>query len=419
MFNVDPAVHVWTAKYELSTDPISVDRYVSPDYYRMEKERLFKKSWLLIGREDEIPAAGDFFVRELEAADTSILVSRDRSGNVRAFHNMCRHRGNKVSFEACGTVEGFVCPFHGWTYGLDGKLIYVPDQEDFFDLDRSRLGLVPVHVDQWEGFIFVNLDGSPTASLSDHLGEIEHMYDGYFNALELVSQYSWEMDINWKLFIDVSVEGYHGPHVHRDSIADQFCETENPNLNLPSIRLYRTHRTVSIPADFSRVPKPLEALVYRLGATSSYTPTKDLNLSQGLPPGVNPDRLDAWAFDILSLTPNVIFLTGRGVCVLMHMWPLGPGRTRVESRVYLDPSSTMTQRICAEYTATMLRDVIREDSDTLEPIQKMLESGTLTEMQLSDQEIACRHFHLVIDRLIGAGPAKAAAPQAQENMHVA
>lgn len=415
MGNIDTSLHVWTAKYQLPTDPVSTDRYVSPEYYRKEQDRVFKKSWLLLGREDEVPEPGNFFVRDIEVAGTSILVCRDRQGGVRAFHNMCRHRGNKVAFDSCGEVEGFVCPFHGWTYDLTGRLAYVPDEEDFFDLDRSKLGLVPVSVDLWEGFVFVNLDPAPERSLAEHLGEIRNMYDGYFNSLAPIGRYSWDMNINWKLFMDVSVEGYHGAFVHRDSIADQFCEAGNPNLNLPSIRLYETHRTVSIPADLSRAPKPLEGLSYKFGSGSSYTPTKELNVSDGLPPGVNPDRVDSWAFDILSLTPNVIFLTGRGVCVLMHMWPLDVGRTRVETRIYLNPPQTMAQRVGAEYTATMLRDVIREDSDTLEPIQRMLENRVLSEIQMSDQEIACRHFHQVLDRMIGTMQ----APAAQENADVA
>lgn len=401
MGSIDPDLHIWTAKYNMPTTPVSTSRYVSPDYYRREQERVFKKSWLLLGREDELSEPGDFFVRDIEVAATSILVSRDRQGGLHAFHNMCRHRGNKVTFEQCGQVEGFICPFHGWTYDLSGKLVYVPDEEDFFGLDRSRLGLVAVNVDVWEGFIFVNLDPAPEQSLAEHLGELKGMYDGYFSTLAPIGRYSWDMNVNWKLFMDVSVEGYHGAFVHQDSIAEQFCEADNPNLNLPSIRLYEKHRTVSIPANFGRAPRPLEGFSYKFGSASSYTPSKDLNNSSGLPAGVNPDRVDSWAFDILALTPNVIFLTGRGVCVLMHMWPLGVGKTRVESRIYLNAPQTMAQRVAAEYTATMLRDVIREDSDTLEPVQRMLESGVLSEVQFSDQEVACRHFHAVLDRLVG------------------
>lgn len=401
MGNIDPAVHVWTQKYNMSTAPISIDRYVSAEYFRLEQERVFKKSWLLLGREEEIAKPGDFFVHDVEVAGTSILITRDQQGQIRAFHNICRHRANKVSFEACGHAEGFVCPFHGWTYGLDGRLAYVPDENDFFGLDRSKLGLVPVHVALWEGFIFVNLDRQPATDLGGYLGEIKDMYDGYFSTLQLISRHSWEMNTNWKLFMDVSVEGYHGSYVHRDSIADQFCEADNPNLNLPSIRLYGTHRTVSIPADLSRIPKPFEGLSYKYGSGSSYTPTKELNVSDGLPPGINPDRVGSWAFDILSLMPNMIFLTGRGVCVMIGSWPLGVDRTRIDSRIYLNPPQTAAQRVCAEYTATMLRDVIREDVDTLEPVQRALRSGAMSEMQMSDQEIACRHFHQVLDRMIG------------------
>ena len=105
------------------------------------------------------------------------MVVRGADGQVRAFHNICRHRGNKLVWqdypgeETSGTCRQFLCKYHGWRYALDGDLTFVQQEAEFFDLDKSDYGLAPVQVDVWEGFIFVNLDATNTVSLREYLGE--------------------------------------------------------------------------------------------------------------------------------------------------------------------------------------------------------------------------------------------------------
>jgi phenylpropionate dioxygenase-like ring-hydroxylating dioxygenase large terminal subunit len=208
------------------------------------------------------------------------------------------------------------------------------------------------------------------------------------------------MNINWKVFVDVSIEGCHGAYVHANNIARQFTGTENPYLHLPSKRLYQLHRTVSIPADLSRAPLPIEGLAHRYNAATSYTPSQEKNTAEGLPPGVNPDRVPSWAFDILSLFPNVVMLTAKGTYITMTFWPLSVNKTRVNVYFYMDPAKTLGERVCQEYTLTMMRDVVREDADTLEPVQRGMDAGGITEIPFGDEEIACRHFYLTVDRMI-------------------
>src|SRR5215813_4966914 len=148
----------WTEHYpELGTGPISFDDCVAPEFYELEGEAIFKRAWLDVGR------VGSYVTREIEIAGTSIIVVRDKSGTVRAFHNVCRHRGNKLvwdefpSEETQGSCRQFVCKYHGWRYGLDGELTFVQQEHEFFNVDRSRYGLVPVRCDVWNGFIFINL----------------------------------------------------------------------------------------------------------------------------------------------------------------------------------------------------------------------------------------------------------------------
>src|SRR5690606_29544260 len=119
---------------------------------------------------------GSYFTKELDAARTSVIVVRNRDGDIKAFHNICRHRGNKLVWqdypgeEVSGTFRQFTCKYHGWRYDLDGELTFVQQEDEFFDLDKDAYGLVPVRAEVWEGFIFVNLD--PDAEpLVDYLGE--------------------------------------------------------------------------------------------------------------------------------------------------------------------------------------------------------------------------------------------------------
>ena len=173
------AAQTWHEKYNFDTSPIPIEPYISEEYFKLEQERVFRKVWLNVGRIEQIPNPGDYFVKDLPMCRTSLIVTRDKKGQVRAFHNMCAHRGNKVVWNSGGSCQNFTCKFHGWSYGLDGTLKFVPDEESFFDLKKEQLGLTPVAVDTWEGFIFVNVDPNPSETLQDYLGEFAERLSGY------------------------------------------------------------------------------------------------------------------------------------------------------------------------------------------------------------------------------------------------
>ena len=141
-----------------------------------------------------------------------------------AFHNICRHRGNKLVWndypreEVSGTCRQFTCKYHGWRYGLDGALTFVQQESEFFDLDKSDFGLVPVRCEVWEGFVFVNLDNEDTTPLADYLGGLAEGIAGYpFHRMTQVHKYRAEIGGNWKLFIDAFAEFYHAPVLPRSS----------------------------------------------------------------------------------------------------------------------------------------------------------------------------------------------------------
>ncbi len=149
--------------------PIPVEPYLSQDYYDKEIEKIFRRDWLVVGREEEIAKPGDYKVKRLDFARTSVILIRGKDGKIGAFHNVCRHRGNKVVTET-GGEETFgsskaavvTCRFHGWVYNAKGELVDVPQEEKFpACFDRAENGLIPIHVDTWAGFIFINLAETP------------------------------------------------------------------------------------------------------------------------------------------------------------------------------------------------------------------------------------------------------------------
>jgi glycine betaine catabolism A len=200
--------------------------YNSPDVFAEEQERIFRSEWLCVGREESLPRAGDFFT--VERAGESLIVTRDAGGAVHAFYNVCRHRGTRLCSEASGHFAGSIqCPYHAWTYALDGELKVARNMVQVPGFDREEYPLKEAAVALWEGFIFVNLK-SPLIlrQAQDDNGpgqaEFERVFApliGRFSRwnvanLQTARSITYELACNWKLvFLNYS-ECYHCPIVH-------------------------------------------------------------------------------------------------------------------------------------------------------------------------------------------------------------
>ncbi|HKY03336.1 MAG TPA: Rieske (2Fe-2S) protein, partial [Blastocatellia bacterium] len=124
----------WTTEYpELGSGLIPVAPYVSQEYFEQEREKVFRHTWLNVGRAEEIPQPGDYIVRNIAVLNTSVIIVRGKDGEVRAFHNVCRHRGTKLVWNDKGSSTKFACNYHGWTYATDGACIGVPEEDMFFN----------------------------------------------------------------------------------------------------------------------------------------------------------------------------------------------------------------------------------------------------------------------------------------------
>ncbi len=187
--------------------------FSDPDVFRQEVRTLFRNAWVCVGRSDEIPDPGNY--RTYEVAGSSIIVLRDGDGRLRAYHNVCRHRGTRLlEANAGGGLSVLQCPYHAWTYGLDGQLVGAPHMEGVLGFDREQSGLHPVRLEEWRGFLFLNPD--PKAGpLKAYLGEFTRRAATFpLERLRRAHRHEYEIAANWKLVVQNANECYHCPGVH-------------------------------------------------------------------------------------------------------------------------------------------------------------------------------------------------------------
>jgi phenylpropionate dioxygenase-like ring-hydroxylating dioxygenase large terminal subunit len=189
--------------------------YTSPSFYRRETERIFHKVWNFIGSADQIPNSGDYFT--LTFVGVPIIVLRLDNGQVRAFANSCRHRGSAL-LEGRGNCRLIVCPYHSWSYNLDGTLHGAPEMHQTRNLDLTQYGLVPIRLETWGGFLFVNFDQN-AVPLLEYLGDLPERVASYrLQDMACARRKEYVMDCNWKLFVENAKESYHIATVHRQTI---------------------------------------------------------------------------------------------------------------------------------------------------------------------------------------------------------
>jgi choline monooxygenase len=216
-------------------DTIPSSWYVDPRFHAVDRDAIFARTWQGVGHLSQVRNAGDYFLATV--AGNPIIVIRDRDGPLRAFYNVCRHRGGPLAIEREGCVKALTCKYHGWTFMLDGSLRGVPQWDRVELFDKGDFGLVPVAVETWEDFIFVNLSVRPTRSVSDVLAGIrERIAPIDLTTKTFVKRVDYEVASNWKVYIDNYLEGYHIPHVHPElmTLLDfQAYETElHPHYSL-------------------------------------------------------------------------------------------------------------------------------------------------------------------------------------------
>jgi phenylpropionate dioxygenase-like ring-hydroxylating dioxygenase large terminal subunit len=366
---------------DLGTGPIPAAPYYEPARFNLEREAIFKRTWLQIGHVCELPDPGSFIVRELDFAGVSVLITRNKDGKIRAFHNVCTHRGTQLVAEARGKRASFTCRYHAWTFSNDGELRSAPDMERFY-VDAKDCGLSRIAVDECAGLIFVNLDAQPRQSLREFLGpyavELETLPVARATTF---SEYVYEIGANWKLTYDNFQENYHLRFIHPRS-GRAAGGADNPFGYPTKIGFNGPHRTQTIWSNPAPEVLPVQGFAFQKG----FQFVAEAGYAQA------PNNRNYFA-----LFPNFFILGNPGQHFSHCVMPVSANKSRGVIRLYwIGEDQNASQRFAREYSMATALDIHAEDRSVIEAGQRGLGSGALKHIHFQSQEVLCRHlFHSV------------------------
>ena len=395
----EAAPHRWATLYpELGTGPVSTEPCISPEFYARERDNVFKKTWLMVARDEELPKPGDYKVKRLDVANCSVIIMRGKDGVVRGFYNVCSHRGNTVVTEANDETFGsskaavLSCRFHGWVYDAHGGLIQVPEEERFYScFDKADNGLTTVRTEVWEGFIFVNLDAAGSQSLLDYLGDYAGLMGGFpYSELSECYSYWTNLKCNWKVSHDAFAEAYHVHTIHAGSFPNTFSS------GLENVRMFGPHRTAAVCLSPSAELRPVQTVADKIAG--GYAGAH--HGGSTLPPSVNPDGMADFSFELSVIFPNLLLHISEGLWFTHQFWPLAHNRTRWEGKMYYRTPTSNSERWALQCAQLIARNAWLEDTATMEATQAALQSGAKTELNLQDEEILVRHGYHALEQFM-------------------
>ena len=382
----------------LGTEPVPAAPYYDPAWFELEREAVFRRGWLQAGHVCEVPEPGNFIRREVEVLASSLLIVRGKDREIRAFHNVCTHRGTQLVEEAEGKRSTFSCPYHRWTFGTDGKLVSAPDFERF-SVSKAECDLPQVAVEVIGGFIFVNFSPEPARSLREEMGPLAGMLEALPSAQATTfSEYVYEIDANWKLTYDNFQENYHLRFIHPRS-GQATISDDNPFGYPVRYGFHGPHRTQTIWSNPSPVIKPVQGIAFGRAIACA--------IADGL-------ASSPTGRDYLALFPN-FFVLGSPAQPFSHtVWPISAGRSRGVIRLYWKgEDDSASRRFAREYAMATARDIHAEDRAVIAAGQRGLASGALKHIHFQSQEALCRHlFNEVSARVEACKQTQAAQPSA-------
>jgi len=336
--------------------------YASQEVFQMEKERLFMKDWLFVGRVEELEKPGDFITHTIMGEP--IVITRDQKGGLNAFYNQCAHRGVEVA-EGSGNTKRFKCPYHAWTYDLQGKLIGAPFMRETVGFNQANCRLKTIKIDTWAGWIFIsfNPDVEPLETFIEAFQE----EFGFLRQEDcrLALKYEIEFDCNWKFVYENLLDIYHVGTLHADTIG-KFHNEES----------YRYHRH----------PRGRLAIHYE---TKTMSPTGQ-SLVGKMPWLVDEDEsLGRIGF----LPPNLTLLARCDYVRPFAHWPIAPNKTKsvayflFPKEKFDDPGFADKVKVYADYLTT----VLEEDRTMVQSLQRAMSSRAFEPGQMSTKEEAIHH----------------------------
>ena len=348
-----------------------VSAYSDPARAQLERERLFRGQPLFMGLSCRLPNPGDYLTEEI--AGVPLLLVRGQDGKLRAFANICRHRGAPVA-SGCGQARVFACPYHGWTYSLDGKLAGIPEAASFPGVDKASHGLAPLPAGERHGMIFVRLapDAPLEIEVDAHLSGLGEEFDAYgFAAYSYFASEWMAPAINWKFGIDTFLEAYHLPALHRTTVAPLI------RGNLGAFNAYGDHGRMT----FLRF------------SSSAWDEKPDAEWE------VLPHIIAVY-----RLMPNTVLVFQSDH---LETWRMIPGETSDRSRIefaFYTPQPAITDKARAYWKKNYdlaIKTVLDEDFALGERMQRGFMSGLQDEVIYGRNEPALIHFHQRLQAALG------------------
>ena len=321
--------------------------YTDPEVFRDEMERLYFNSWVCVGRSDVIPNAGDYFLQDI--VGESIIVVRDDAGSIHGFYNVCRHRGTRLCSAPDGNFNGRIqCPYHGWTYGLNGRLVGAPHMDEP-NFSRDDFPLIEVAVELWDGHIFLHLGSSPEP-LTDHLGELPSKFAAWrMQDLRRAKRIEYAVKANWKLVLLNFNECLHCPLLH-------------PMLN----RL----------TDYLGADNDAPAQTYVGGSMGfrggAETMSIDGKRRRDYLPGLSEDERQAVFY--YSIYPNLLLSLHPDYMMIHTVWPETVDRTKIICEWYFHPAELAKPDPCIDDAIEFWDTTNREDWSIVELSQAGISS---------------------------------------------
>ena len=377
----DSASEISDSDVSAARNPVSSARhvpgsmYTSPEIFAREKDELFMRDWLCVGRGEEVANAGDFVT--LRAMGEPLVVARDKGGRLNAFANVCAHRGVEVATGE-GNTEEFSCPYHGWLYDLTGKLVGAPYMKEAEGFDPANCRLKPLAIEEWAGWIFVNLDESPKPFV-ETIAPFEAAFAPIRQAeLKIAYRFDIELECNWKFIYENLLDTYHVGVLHSSTIGAFYKTYENQNHYGPSGAFTAEYKTKTqapngIPL-FGTIPWLTER-------------GEDFAMNGYLPPNMS-------LFIRCDNVNNYI------------TWPLAPDRCHVRCyhliapEFFDDPDYDAKIKIYRDYQ----QDVLEEDRSMLASMQRGMSSRAYVPGPMSNLESGIHHvINNHLDRVVGGG----------------
>lgn len=386
-FNMLPADE---AVRQFATGPVPSQPYFDPEWWELERDAIFMRTWLHVAHVCEIPEPGSFLRRDIEFAGASLIVVHGKDGVIRSFHNTCTHRGTELVEAASGKQMQFVCRYHAWTFETDGNLRSAPDFERFH-VPKEDCALKQLHTQVLAGMIFINFDPDPNEDVRDFFGPIADALERLPVARAVdFTEFSYEIEANWKLNFDNFQENYHLRFIHPRT-GESACGPENP-LGYPThYGFLGPHRSQRLWANPD--PPPFPPTLVEAGIRGAKLAAGD--------EAAGFEKTDYKLFPclhVVGLPPNQYTHT---------TMPLSATRTRGTIRMYWTEKADCASRLFAREMAVMsVRDVLCEDRFAVEAGQRGISRGAIDKVHFQDHEILLRHLHDTVHEKVTAHAAE-------------